>query len=49
MTSEGALPMTSPVGAGKCLSPQFKGLPVTRMVSEASSNAVDNDLRLVSF
>ncbi len=49
VTSLGALPITNSVGAGKCLSPKRRGMPVTQIVCEASSNAIDNDLSLVSF
>ena len=45
MISLGALPITSSVGAGKCLSPKRKGLAVTWIVCKASSNAIDNDLQ----
>lgn len=48
MRSRGALPMVISVGAGKCLSPKRKGLPVTRMVCKPSSNVMDNDLEIVS-
>lgn len=37
--------MMSSVGAGKYLSPNSNGLPVTRTVRETSSNAIDNDLQ----